>query len=86
MKKLSKCRRESQAQTNPGQRRPSRKLTAQWEARLKAAGLSMEAGRREWISYGFTTAELDFDGRRIVRPITQGLGEGLETSEWPVSL
>jgi hypothetical protein len=55
--------------------------TAYWEARLKRAGLSMEAGRSELISYGFTLKDLDFDGRNV-RPTTADL----ERDEWPVSL
>ena len=83
---MPKCRRKTTDKTATVTVDPL--LTKKyWEDRLKAAGLTMDSGRADWISYGFTTADLDFDGRNVVRPtpITQERGEGLEY-EWPVSL
>jgi hypothetical protein len=31
-----------------------------WDARLAKIGLGMDAGRRNWIDYGYTLADLDF--------------------------
>ena len=85
---MPKCRRKTKTSKQTATTVDPRLLKPDyWEARLKRAGLSMEAGRSARISYGFTTSELDFDGRNVVRPepITQERGEGLEY-EWPVSL
>lgn len=54
-----------------------------WEARLKRMGLTMDAGRAGFITYGHMVADLDFDGRIAVVPAT---GERLDENEWPISL
>jgi hypothetical protein len=56
---------------------------AYWEARLKRMGLTPDAGRVDWITYGHDTARMDFDGRHVFVPPT---GESLELDEWPLSL
>ena len=76
--KVHKCRAQF--------RHEERKAAEYWEKRLKAAGLTMEAGRKigsESITYGHMVKDLDFDGRVAIVPIT---GESLEQDEWPVSL
>lgn len=55
-----------------------------WEARLKRMGLTMNAGRQEWITYGHMISDIDFDGRVVYVP--EKSGESLEIGEWPVSL
>jgi hypothetical protein len=66
------------------ERNKRRDTSAYWEARLKRMGLTVDAGRAEWISYGHDTARMDFDGRHVFVPAISG--ESLELDEWPLSL
>ena len=59
------------------------RLEQDWDAQLKRLGLTMDAGRANWLTYGHMIADLDFDGRVAIVPIT---GESLERDEWPLSL
>lgn len=52
-----------------------------WDARLTRMGLSMEAGRHDWLAFGHRVSDLDFDGRK-----TYPTGETEEVIEWPISL
>jgi hypothetical protein len=60
-----------------------RDTAAYWEARLKRMGLTVDAGRANWIDYGHSVLKLDYDGRiaYVADP-----GESLERGEWPISL
>lgn len=56
---------------------------AYWEARLTRMGLSVEAGRHDWLTFGHTPTDLNLDGGRTYKPTD---GELEETQEWPISL
>lgn len=63
---------------------PSAVRLQYWNDKLKGFGLTEDAGRKEWLSYGHVVNDLDFDGRNTYKPTT---GERLETEdEWPISL
>lgn len=56
---------------------------AYWDTKLALYGLTEDAGRKDWISYGHEVTQLDTDGRKTYKPTA---GESLEHEEWPISL
>lgn len=64
--------------------RPSTVQLKYWEDKLRRFKLSEESGRKEWLYYGHSVKDLDFDGRRTYKP---SAGERLDSDrEWPISL
>lgn len=47
-------------------KRTEKQVADEWEARLKRMGLTMEAGRSEFLNYGLGSDGRDFDGREFV--------------------
>jgi hypothetical protein len=62
-------------------KKPSAVQVEYWEAKLKRYGLTMEAGRTNWMDYGHKEADKGFEGQTAYKPT----GESTER-EWPQSM